>query len=112
MFSLTCSLAGDFRFRSTNFICSYLLRKIPVVPSGGYSFVDVRDAAQGMHWISSSPQRTANFIPIFLAFANAMLLGKPGEGYLLATLSLPTSDFFAIMEKVSGVAAPKIKYSD
>ena len=40
----------------------------------------------------------------------AMVKGKPGEGYLLGAASLPTSELFSQLERVSGVAAPKVKY--
>eukprot|EP01126_Amoeba_proteus_P024249 TRINITY_DN2445_c0_g2_i1.p1 TRINITY_DN2445_c0_g2~~TRINITY_DN2445_c0_g2_i1.p1 ORF type:complete len:182 (+),score=19.25 TRINITY_DN2445_c0_g2_i1:711-1256(+) len=80
---------GDVRFRSTKMILSYLDGRIPVIPPGGYSFVDVRDVAQ--------------------AFQSAMVKGNPGESYLLAS-SCPSIDgFFTMLSTVSGVTKPKIK---
>lgn len=38
---------GDVRFRSTHIILQYIDGKVPITPTGGYSFVDVRDVAMG-----------------------------------------------------------------
>jgi len=53
---------GDARLSSTDVVFKFLERRIPAMPSGGLSFVDVRDAAR--------------------AFAAALARGRPGERYL------------------------------
>jgi dihydroflavonol-4-reductase len=78
---------GDLRGTSTRDVALFLSRSIPAVPSGGVSFVDVRDAALGM--------------------ALAMERGAPGRRYLLSGCNLPFSDFFARLERLSGIAAPR-----
>jgi len=79
---------GDIRFRSTHFILSFLDGGIPVIPPGGYSFVDVRDAA--------------------LAFNAAMKNGRPNEGYLLGAANPTISEFLSVLSEVSGVPKPRI----
>jgi dihydroflavonol-4-reductase len=77
---------GDVRRSSTEDVRLFLDRRIPAVPSGGISFVDVRDAALGM--------------------LLAMKQGKPGSRYLLGACNLTMREFFARLERVSGVRAP------
>jgi dihydroflavonol-4-reductase len=77
---------GDERRSSTEDVRLFLERRIPAVPSGGLSFVDVRDAALGM--------------------ILAMKHGTPGSRYLLGACNLTMREFFARLERVSGVRAP------
>jgi dihydroflavonol-4-reductase len=56
------------------------------VPPGGLSYVDVRDAALGMML--------------------AMDRGRPGARYLLGASNVTIREFFARLERISGVAAP------
>jgi dihydroflavonol-4-reductase len=77
---------GDERRSSTEDVRVFLERRIPAVPSGGLSFVDVRDAALGM--------------------ILAMKHGTPGSRYLLGACNLTMREFFARLERVSGVRAP------
>lgn len=79
---------GDTRGSSTLDVQRYLKREIPMVPSGGFSFVDARDVAQ-----------TA---------VAALESGKSGERYLLGALNCTWADFFRRMQQVSGVAGPPI----
>lgn len=79
---------GDVRFRSTHIIMQYLDGKVPITPTGGYSFVDVRDVA--------------------LAFRTAMEKGEPGAGYFLTASSPSTSDFFSTLSRISGAPKPKL----
>lgn len=80
----------DFYLRATKTVRSFLDRHIPFVPSGGASFLDVRDAA--------------------IAFAAAMTkLGKSGETYLLAAYNCSLLDFFNMLQNVSGVRRPSLK---
>jgi dihydroflavonol-4-reductase len=77
---------GDLRGSSTEDVRLFLERKIPAIPDGGLSFVDARDAAEGM--------------------CLAAERGVPGERYLLGACNLTLREFFARLERVSGVRAP------
>jgi len=77
---------GDTRRSSTEEVRLFLDRRIPAVPAGGLSFVDVRDAAAGM--------------------VLAMSSGTPGRRYLLGACNLTVREFFARLERLSGVKAP------
>jgi dihydroflavonol-4-reductase len=77
---------GDARLSSTDVVFKFLERRIPAMPSGGLSFVDVRDAAA--------------------AFAAALERGAPGERYLLGGANMKFADFFGRVSRISGVAAP------
>ncbi len=77
---------GDVRRSSTEDVRLFLDRRIPAVPAGGLSFVDVRDAALGM--------------------SLAMAHGAPGRRYLLGACNLTVKEFFAKLERISGVQAP------
>lgn len=79
---------GDTRGSSTEDVRLFLDRKIPMVPSGGISFVDVRDAAEGARL--------------------AMDKGEPGDRYLLGAANMTLREFFAKLERVSKVRAPWI----
>ncbi|MEO8877751.1 MAG: NAD-dependent epimerase/dehydratase family protein [Polyangiaceae bacterium] len=79
---------GDTRGSSTEDVRLFLERKIPAVPPGGISFVDVRDAAEGA--------------------VLAMDKGEPGERYLLGAANMTLREFFAKLERASGVKAPWI----
>jgi len=80
---------GDTRESSTGDVRRFLARSIPAVPGGGIGFVDVRDAARGMH----------------LAF----LRGRPGERYLLNAKNMTVAAFFQRLERISGVKAPVLR---
>ncbi len=77
---------GDVNGSSTEDVRMFLERKIPAVPSGGLSYVDVRDAAEAMRL--------------------AMRAGAPGRRYLVGASNVTFREFFARLERVSGVAAP------
>jgi len=79
----------DDRLSSTKPVLDFLGRKIPYTPSGGLSFVDARDAAA--------------------AFIAALEKGKHQEKYLLGASNLTFKEFFARLERLSGVSAPMIK---
>ncbi len=79
---------GDRRGSSTEDVRLFLEKKIPAVPGGGLSYVDVRDAA--------------------LAMILAMERGVPGERYLLGACNVTMREFFGRLERVSGVRAPWI----
>jgi dihydroflavonol-4-reductase len=79
---------GDERLSSTKVILDFLARKINAVPTGGLSFVDVRDAAA--------------------AFRAAMKSGRHGERYLLGAVNWTFEKFFARLERQTKIAAPRI----
>jgi dihydroflavonol-4-reductase len=80
---------GDARLSSTDVVFKFLERRIPAMPTGGLSFVDVRDAAS--------------------AFAAALTRGRPGERYLLGGANMTFADLFGRLSRISGVAAPSVR---
>lgn len=92
--SLNPSLAlgpGDSRNSSTNDVRRFLNREIPVVPSGGFSFVDARDIAT--------------------MAVRCLDEGRPGERYLLGALNLTTAEFLDRLSEVSGVRGPAVPFA-
>ncbi len=77
---------GDRDGSSTGDVRLFLEKKILAVPGGGLSFVDARDAAEAM--------------------SRAMEKGKAGERYLIGACNLTIREFFARLERVSGVKSP------
>ena len=80
---------GDVLGSSTGDIVKFLERRVPMIPAGGLSFVDARDAA--------------------VAMAAAMTKGRPGEKYLLGAKNLTFDVFFGMLERVSGIEGPTMK---
>ncbi|HYQ80812.1 MAG TPA: NAD-dependent epimerase/dehydratase family protein [Anaeromyxobacteraceae bacterium] len=80
---------GDARLSSTDVVFKFLERRIPAMPSGGISFVDVRDAAA--------------------AFAAALRRGLPGERYLLGGANMTFAEFLGRLSRLSGVAPPAVR---
>src|SRR6478672_4953917 len=79
----------DDRLSSTKPVLDFLGRKIPYTPGGGLSFVDARDAAT--------------------AFVTALEKGRHQEKYLLGAANMTFAEFFARLERLSGVSAPMLK---
>jgi dihydroflavonol-4-reductase len=79
---------GDLNGSSTDDVRLFLERKIPAIPPGGLSYVDVRDAASGLRL--------------------ALERGAGGRRYLLGACNLTIKEFFGRLERVSGVRAPVI----
>lgn len=79
---------GDDRLSSTKLILDFMARKISAVPTGGLSFVDVRDAAK--------------------AFQVAMKKGRHGERYLLGAANWTFSKLFGRLERLTKISAPKL----
>ena len=79
---------GDHRLSSTRDVLNFLEGNIPIVPPGGLSFVDVRDAA--------------------VAFQIAMERGRPDANYLLGAINLTFEAFFERLETISGVSRPRL----
>jgi dihydroflavonol-4-reductase len=80
---------GDRRLSSTGDVRKFLRRQIPVVPDGGVSFVDARDAAT--------------------ATAAALERGRAGERYLLGGPNWTMKEFFARLGRVANIAPPRLR---
>ncbi|HET9598167.1 MAG TPA: NAD-dependent epimerase/dehydratase family protein [Anaeromyxobacteraceae bacterium] len=80
---------GDARLSSTDVVFKFLARRIPVLPGGGLSFVDVRDAAA--------------------CFAAALERGRAGERHLVGAANMTFAEFFGRLSRLSGVAAPALR---
>jgi dihydroflavonol-4-reductase len=78
----------DERLSSTKMVLDFMARKIGAVPTGGLSFVDVRDAAS--------------------AFRAGMKKGRHGERYLLGAANWTFSKFFGRLERLTKISAPKL----
>lgn len=79
---------GDDRMSSTGDVRRFLKREIPVVPDGGVSFVDARDAAR--------------------ATVAALEHGRAGERYLLGGPNWTVAEYFGRLERASKVRAPRL----
>jgi dihydroflavonol-4-reductase len=79
----------DERLSSTKVVLDFLAKKIPYTPSGGLSFVDVRDTAA--------------------AFIAALEKGGHQEKYLLGADNMTFAEFFGRIERLSGVSAPMLR---
>jgi dihydroflavonol-4-reductase len=77
---------GDLRGSSTDDVRLFLERRLPAIPPGGLSYVDVRDAAEAM--------------------CLAMDRGQGGRRYLVGACNLTLAEFFARLARVSGVRGP------
>lgn len=80
---------GDRRFTSTGVVRDFLEGALPVIPSGGLSFVDVRDVAS--------------------AFVAAIEHPSPRRSYLLTAANQRLSEFLASLERLSGVRGPRMR---
>jgi dihydroflavonol-4-reductase len=74
---------GDHHGSSTEDVRRVLERNLPVVPSGGYAFVDVRDVAAGM--------------------LLALDRGRSGQRYLLVSCNCPIRTFYSRVARVAGL---------
>lgn len=81
--------AGDERLSSSGVVLDFMARKIPITPTGGLNFVDVRDAAA--------------------AFVNSIERGRHGEKYLVGAANWTFAEFFRRLENLTGVSAPVLK---
>lgn len=79
---------GEGEARPVGVVDDFLARRIPVVPPGGISMVDVRDAAA--------------------AVISALERGRVGERYFLTALNCRFRAFFQLLEACSGVPAPRL----
>ncbi len=77
---------GDARMSSTQDVFRFLMGRIPVMPRGGISFVDVRDAAQ--------------------AFVAALTRGNSGERHLIGAANWEFTEFFARLGRIAHKPPP------
>jgi dihydroflavonol-4-reductase len=82
---------GDARGSSTEDVRRFLRRELPVIPSGGFSFVDARDVAA--------------VVPAAIA------KGKGGERYLLGAQNLTFTQYFDRLSQISGVKGPPVPFA-
>jgi dihydroflavonol-4-reductase len=80
---------GDVRFSSVGDVWKFLHRDIPAMPSGGISFVDVRDVAR--------------------TFVAALDRGRAGERYLLGAANMPFHEFFGRLSRLADVPPPRLR---
>jgi dihydroflavonol-4-reductase len=80
---------GDARLSSTQDVYRFLLGRIPVMPRGGISFVDVRDAAQ--------------------AFLAALTRGNVGERHLLGAVNWDFTEFFGRLGRIAHEPPPPLR---
>jgi len=80
---------GDARMSSTQDIFRFLMGRIPVMPRGGISFVDVRDAAK--------------------AFVAALIRGNVGERHLLGAANWEFTEFFARLGRIAHRPPPLLR---
>jgi dihydroflavonol-4-reductase len=80
---------GDARMSSTQDIFRFLMGRIPVMPRGGISFVDVRDVAQ--------------------AFVAALTRGNVGERHLLGAANWEFTEFFERLGRIAHRPPPLLR---
>ncbi|TMA20652.1 MAG: NAD-dependent epimerase/dehydratase family protein [Deltaproteobacteria bacterium] len=80
---------GDARMSSTQDVFRFLMGRIPVMPRGGISFVDARDAAQ--------------------AFVAALTRGNVGERHLLGAANWDFTEFFARLGRIAHKPPPLLR---
>lgn len=83
---------GDRYESSTGDVKMFLEGKIPAVPHGGISYVDVRDAAAGM--------------------ILALEKGTPGARYLLTACNQELNNFFGRIGRIANVSPPWLTLPD
>jgi dihydroflavonol-4-reductase len=77
---------GDARFSSVGDVWKFMQRDIPAMPSGGLSFVDVRDVAE--------------------VFRLALERGRDGERYLLGAANMPVREFLERLSRLTDIPPP------
>ncbi len=80
---------GDARFSSVGDVWKLMQRDIPAMPSGGLSFVDVRDVAE--------------------VFKLALERGRDGERYLLGAANMPVREFLERLSRLTDIPPPRLQ---
>ncbi len=74
---------------SGQLMVAYANRRVLGYPAGGLNFVDARDVAK--------------------ALVRAAERGRPGERYIIGNANLSFREFFALVEDVTGIPAPRLR---
>ncbi len=82
----------DSKPGSGSMIIALFKKKIMGIPKGGRNYIYVKDAA--------------------IAVANALTMGRPGQGYILGNANLSYQEAFTLMGNTIGVTPPKRKIPD
>ena len=80
---------GDIYLSSSGLVLWFCKKKFPGYMDGTFNLVDVEDVAEG-HLLAAEK-------------------GKAGERYILANENVSVQSCFALLEKVTGIRAPKMK---
>ena len=83
-----CLGPGDADLSSSRVVVDYLRRRLPAYVPGGLNLVDVRDVARG-HLL-------------------ALERGRVGRRYLLGDHNVTYRELFALLERLTGIPAPRI----
>ncbi len=81
--------AGDAHLSSVGSVLWYCKRRFPGYMDGTLNLTDVEDVAEG-HILAAEK-------------------GKTGQRYILSNTNLTVFEYFAMLEKVTGIPAPKLK---
>jgi len=87
---------GDERYRSTRTVLSFIERKVPIIPPGGVSFVDVRDVSEIAICVMQKNFSADN------SFRQTNV-----RCYLLGAANWTMQELFVALEKTSGVPGPR-----
>ncbi len=81
--------SGDIYLSSSGSVLWFCKKKFPGYMDGTFNIIDVDDVAEGH----------------LLAEKN----GRPGERYILANENVDVQGYFSLLEKITGIPAPRIK---
>ncbi|CAI5993514.1 unnamed protein product [Closterium sp. NIES-64] len=106
-------LPGDYRLSSSRTVLDIMERRIPFVPYGGLSFVDVRDVVCAAHHsitcINPSLFHPFPTLCVWLqasTFIAAMQFAAPNATYLLGAVNMTLYDYFHVIARCADVAPP------
>ena len=80
---------GDIYLSSSGSVMWFCKKRFPGYMDGTFNLVDVEDVANG-HLLAEEK-------------------GKPGERYILANENVNVQSYFALLEEITGISAPRIK---
>jgi dihydroflavonol-4-reductase len=84
-----CYGPGDVYESSSALVLGFLRGRLPAYVNGGHNAIDVRDAAAGLH--------------------AAMQRGRVGERYLIGGENVTFERMFALLARITGRRAPRVK---
>jgi len=94
---------GDRRLSSCRLVADLLRGRVPLCPSGGLSFVDVRDVADAFAVAMQRGRSTRDG-----AGTSTSAQGGMATGYVLGAANMTLREFLAEVERLSGVPAPRV----